>query len=74
MRNDDDDVRSVKDTLGAHFKTKDLGEAKFFLGLEIASNSEGISVRQRNYCLNILANSGLLGVNQNLCLWILRFL
>lgn len=61
VSNDDEAVRSVKAVLGKHFKTKDLGEAKFFLGLEIARNADGISVSQRKYCLDMLADSGLLG-------------
>jgi hypothetical protein len=37
-----------------------LGTAKFFLGLEIAQNSTGISVSQRKYTLDILADIDLL--------------
>ena len=59
--NDDNAVLAVKETLARQFKTKDLGPARFFLGLEIARNSDGISVCQRKYCLDILADYGLLG-------------
>ncbi|KAG7545539.1 Reverse transcriptase RNA-dependent DNA polymerase [Arabidopsis suecica] len=61
VSNDDNAVLAVKATLARQFKTKDLGHARFFLGLEIARNSDGISVCQRKYCLDLLADYGLLG-------------
>jgi hypothetical protein len=46
--------------LNDKFKLKDLGSLKYFLGLEIARSSSGISVSQRKYALEILEHSGLL--------------
>ncbi|XP_019091076.1 PREDICTED: uncharacterized protein LOC109128689 [Camelina sativa] len=63
--NSDEVVASVKACLAKQFKTKGLGPAKFFLGLEIARNTDGISVCQRKYCLDLLADSGLLGCKPN---------
>jgi hypothetical protein len=52
--------QSLTEFLNTKFKLKDLGSVKYFLGLEIARNSKGISVSQRKYTLEILQDSGLL--------------
>lgn len=54
-------VDSFKNHLGKHFKYKDLGRPKYFLGLEIAQNSQGISVSQRKYVLDLLKDTCLIG-------------
>ncbi|XP_062143892.1 uncharacterized mitochondrial protein AtMg00810-like [Alnus glutinosa] len=58
------DARVISDFilfLDKKFKLKDLGFAKYFLGLEIAKSSKGISLCQQKYALEILEDSGLLG-------------
>jgi hypothetical protein len=46
--------------LNDRFQLKDLGQLKYFLGLEIARSELGISVCQRKYALEILETTGLL--------------
>jgi hypothetical protein len=58
--NDSHAVSSFITMLNERFKLKDLGPLKYFLGLEIARSSTGISVCQRKYALEILEDSGLL--------------
>ncbi|XP_020548154.1 uncharacterized protein LOC110011709 [Sesamum indicum] len=45
------------------FTIKDLGHAKYFLGLEIARSSEGTSVTQQKYIKDIIHDSGLDNAN-----------
>lgn len=52
--NNDAGLQALKSILHKAFVIKDLGRPKFFLGLEIAQNTSGISVCQRMYALDIL--------------------
>ncbi|EOY26809.1 Cysteine-rich RLK (RECEPTOR-like protein kinase) 8 [Theobroma cacao] len=52
---------AMKLFLSSHFKLKDLGTVKYFLGLEIARSPKGISISQRKYTLDLLEEHGLLG-------------
>ncbi|KAK2387257.1 putative mitochondrial protein [Trifolium repens] len=55
------EIQAIKSALHQSFRIKDLGQLKYFLGLEVAHSQAGISLCQRKYCLDLLADSGLLG-------------
>lgn len=54
-------ISQIKLTLDQQFGIKDLGSLKFFLGLEAAHSTHGISLCQRQYCLDLLTDTGTLG-------------
>lgn len=51
---------AIKTQLHTTFGIKDLGILKYFLGLEVAHSSAGITLSQRRYCLDLLQDSSLL--------------
>ena len=42
-----DEIMHVKKVLGAEFDMKDLGELKYFLGIEVVQTPQGIWMLQR---------------------------
>jgi len=60
-RNDPIVIQETKEVLQHAFKIKDLGELRYFLGLEFARSEAGILIHQRKYTLQLIANMGLAG-------------
>ena len=61
--------------LASEFEMKDLGELKYFLGIEVARGREGIYLCQRKYIIDLLTETGMLDckpidtpIEQNHCL------
>ncbi|XP_016192853.1 uncharacterized protein LOC107633767 [Arachis ipaensis] len=52
--NDQLEINITKQQLHAAFKIKDIGNLKYFLGLEIARSSTGVAIHQRKVVLDLL--------------------
>nr|GEU69307.1 ribonuclease H-like domain-containing protein [Tanacetum cinerariifolium] len=48
------EIESFKRFLSSKFMIKDLGELKYFLGIVVLKNQNGICLSQRKYCLELL--------------------
>lgn len=53
-------IGHFKTYLSECFHMKDLSKLKYFLGIEVARNSDGIFLNQRKYTLDIIQEVGLL--------------
>ncbi|PKI32774.1 hypothetical protein CRG98_046822 [Punica granatum] len=59
--NSSEDCTSLKRYLDTHFRIKDLGSLKYFLGIEVTRMEKGLFLNQRKYALDIINECGLLG-------------
>lgn len=61
----DDEVMlsEFKSSMVKEFDMSDLGKMRFFLGIEVLQNSDGISICQREYVLEILKRFGMMESN-----------
>ena len=59
--NDHEAIIQFKTYLSNCFHMKDLGNLKYFLGIEVARATDGIFLCQRKYALDIISEVGLLG-------------
>jgi Reverse transcriptase (RNA-dependent DNA polymerase) len=54
-------IKTLKRHLSLEFDIKDLGNLKYFLGVEIARSHKGLFFSQRKYILDLLRETGKLG-------------
>ncbi|CAN1158567.1 Retrovirus-related Pol polyprotein from transposon TNT 1-94 [Linum perenne] len=59
--NDNEEIKKLKSRLSSEFELKDLGEMKYFLGMEVARSCKGLIISQRKYVLDLLHETGMLG-------------
>ena len=61
VRNKDEVFKDFIGELESYFKLRNLGDAKYFLGFEIARSAKGISVCQIKYILELVDDTCFLG-------------
>jgi len=59
-RNDADEILSLQRHLASEFDMKQLGDLKYFLGIEVARSKHDIFLSQRKYVLDLLAETKML--------------
>ncbi|KAM1675199.1 hypothetical protein ACFX2K_041176 [Malus domestica] len=57
---DQNEIQRLQKYLAVEFEMKELGELKYFLGIEVARSKHGIFLSQRNYVLDLLAKTGMI--------------
>lgn len=65
-RNDANLIEETKHVLHSYFKIKDLGELKYFLGIEFLRSNKGIVMNQRKYALEMISEVTPLECNMKL--------
>ncbi|GKB95546.1 ribonuclease H-like domain-containing protein, partial [Tanacetum coccineum] len=58
--NNNSEIDKFKHFLSTKFMIKDLGQLKYFLGIEVLENMNGLCLNQTKYCLELLNEYGLL--------------
>jgi hypothetical protein len=55
------EMSELQQKFGKEFEVKDLGQLRYFLGIEIPMSPKGIVLSQRKFVLNLLSDVGMLG-------------
>ncbi|XP_021972072.1 uncharacterized mitochondrial protein AtMg00810-like [Helianthus annuus] len=58
--NDIEEIARLKKNLFSKFELKDLGNLKYFLGIEVLRSKRGIFICQKKYVLDLMAETGLI--------------
>jgi hypothetical protein len=59
--NDNEEIQRLKNYLASEFKIKDLGNLKYFLGIELSRSRHGIFLSQLKYVFDLLNETRMLG-------------
>lgn len=57
---DKEEIQALEEKLFGEFEMKDLGQLKYFLGIEVLRSKNGIFICQKKYILDLLAETGML--------------
>ena len=57
----EEEMVHLKQLLSNEFEIKDLGQLGYFLGMEVERSSQGISISQRKYVLDLLKETRMIG-------------
>ena len=58
--NNPSEITALQRKLATEFELKDLGNLRYFLGIEVARLAQGISLCQRKYVIDLLTERGML--------------
>ena len=58
---DHEEISSLQQYLASEFEMKQLGDLKYFLGIEVARSKHVIFLSQQKYILDLLSETGMLG-------------
>ena len=53
-------MKALQEYLATKFEMKDLGQLKYFLGIEVARSKHGVFLSQPKYVLDLLTETGML--------------
>ena len=53
-------MKDLQEYLATNFEMKELGQLKYFLGIEVARSKHGVLLSQQKYVLDLLTETGML--------------
>ena len=63
IRNDEEEIKNLREGLAQQFEIKSFGIFKYFLGIEVAYSKEGIFISQHKYILDLMKETSMLDCN-----------